>query len=279
MRVAELIEAHRDDLTPAERRVAEVVLTDPEAVAFGTVAGLGERAGTSGATVVRLALRLGYDGFVALQAGVQEELTRRLRATERIREPSPPDVVGQTLATELANLQTTLQQINARDFETAVKLLSGRNSKVHVLAGAASHGIATGFANELSMLRPDVLVLWGPDAHVARQLSDVDRGDVVVAIDLRRYDRWVLATTRYTFTHGASVIAITDSRLSPLAADAAVTFVAGAEGAGPFDSHVGVLALGNALLNAVAARLRNTAAARLDQVEEAWRRAGALTDG
>ena len=63
MTVASVIDAARSALTPAERRVADVVLTSPEAVAFGTVAEVAQRAATSGATVVRLATKLGYDGF------------------------------------------------------------------------------------------------------------------------------------------------------------------------------------------------------------------------
>jgi DNA-binding MurR/RpiR family transcriptional regulator len=42
-------------LTPAERRVAEVVLERPQLVAFGTVAELAEAAGSGAATVVRQA--------------------------------------------------------------------------------------------------------------------------------------------------------------------------------------------------------------------------------
>jgi DNA-binding MurR/RpiR family transcriptional regulator len=57
-----------------------------------------------------------------------------------------------------------------------------------------------------------------------------------------------------------------------------VAFVLAAEGAGPFDSHVGTLALANALVTGVAARLRRSATDRLDRVEAAWQRAGTLTD-
>src|SRR3954452_6221251 len=67
MAVRDRLEERRDSLTPSERRVAEVVLQTPEAVAFGTVAAVAKRARAGGATVVRLAERLGYDGFSGLQ--------------------------------------------------------------------------------------------------------------------------------------------------------------------------------------------------------------------
>ena len=65
-------------LTPAERRVAEVVLDRPQLVAFGTVAELAEAASSGAATVVRLASKLGFDGFTGLQHSVQHALARQL---------------------------------------------------------------------------------------------------------------------------------------------------------------------------------------------------------
>jgi DNA-binding MurR/RpiR family transcriptional regulator len=111
---------------------------------------------------------------------------------------------------------------------------------------------------------------------VARTLAHLAPGDVLVAVDLRRYESWVLDVVALATARGAIVIAITDTVLSPLAQAADATFTVAAEGAGPFDSHVGTLALANALTSAVAHRLRRPAAARLDQVEQAWEATGAL---
>jgi DNA-binding MurR/RpiR family transcriptional regulator len=286
MIVSAQIDAHLRDLTPAERRVAAVVADDPEAVAFGTVADVARRAGASGATVVRLAAKLGFDGFVDLQAAVQEEMTRRLRpASERIRRPAAGDVLGTALATEMANVATTLEGVDRQAFDEAVALLSGPlaggrrgSGQVLLLSGDASSGVASLFADELSMLRPGVVLVGGSEVRVARMLADVGPSDVVVVVDLARYDRAVLDAAGRAAGQGSAVVALTDSALSPLASVAAVSFSASVTGAGPFDSHVGLLALANALLAGVAARLRRSATDRLDRVEAAWRTAAALTD-
>ncbi|MGB8862403.1 MAG: hypothetical protein WCC60_24320, partial [Ilumatobacteraceae bacterium] len=98
MEVAERIGQANTSLTPAERRVAEVVLEQPQLVAFGTVAELAEASGSGAATVVRLASKLGYDGFTGLQASVQHALAGQLRpAAERIREPAATDAIGRHL--------------------------------------------------------------------------------------------------------------------------------------------------------------------------------------
>src|SRR4051812_9334948 len=109
MPVADLITERLDAFTATERRLAEVVLEDAPAVAFGTVAALAQAAGTSGASVVRFANRLGFDGFIDLQATVRQELAGRLRpAVERIREPLDDDLLDRALALELRNVTTSV---------------------------------------------------------------------------------------------------------------------------------------------------------------------------
>ena len=257
-----------------------MVADDPEAVAFGTVADVARRAGASGATVVRLATKLGFDGFVELQASVREELARRLRpASERIRRPAAGDVLGAALAVEMSNVAATLEAVDRTAFDRAVRSLSTRSrERIFVLSGDASSAIAALFAAELSMLRTGVEPVDGSEVRVARLLADAGPSDVVVVIDLARYDRAVLDAAGRATERGAALIALTDSALSPLASGASASFTASVTGAGPFDSHVGLLALANALLAGVAARLRRSATDRLDQVEAAWRAADALTD-
>jgi DNA-binding MurR/RpiR family transcriptional regulator len=272
------IESHAADLPPAERRVAEVVVADPAVAAFATVAELGQRAGTSGATVVRLADRLGYTGWVGLQAAARAGLDQRLRpATERIREAAGGDVLTQTAEREAENVRRTLASVDRAAFDTAIGHLADPKRSIHVLAGDAEGGIGTFLADALDLLRPLVRRVAGSPTAVARQLAHVQRGDVLVAVDLRRYERWVLDAAALAADGGAIVIAITDSVLSPLARQASVGFVVTAEGAGPFDSHVGTLALVNALVSGVARTRRRPAATRLDKVESAWRATNALT--
>ena len=290
--VADHIEERRAQLSPAERRVAEVVLRDPECVAFGTVARVAERAGTSGASVVRLSTRLGYPGYSGLQAAVQRAIGQQLRpAVERIRDmhPASParaaamagggrDVLSRTLRAELDNVDRTLSAVGEEAFERAVALLADRGRPVRVVAGDAEAGVGAMLASTLALVREDVVEVGGSDVAVARQLAGTGPETVVVAIDLRRYERWVVEHVTRAVGEGATLVAVTDGPLSPLAALASVSFVVAAEGAGPFDSHVGTLALANALVTGVAGRLRRSATRRLDAVEAAWRGAGALVE-
>ena len=128
------------------------------------------------------------------------------------------------------------------------------------------------------MVRRNVETVLGSPVGVARQLADLEPGDVVLVLDLPRYDRSVLEAAKLASSHSAEVVALTDGPLSPLAGVATRSFSVAAEGAGPFDSYVGALALLNLLAAAVADALRDSATDRLDRIEAAWREADALTD-
>lgn len=267
-------------LTPAERSVVDAVLAEPMLVAFGTVADLARRSGTSGPTVVRVARKLGYDGFRRLQAAVQAEVGSGLApAVERIRRAPgrAGDALGPAAAVELANVDTTLANADPHAYVTAVRLLADRRRAVLVVAGDAERGVALTFTDQLGQLRDGVTLVEGAPTRVAALVA-VRTGEpmTAVVVDVRRYDAWVLDIVRRLRDAGADVIAVTDSALSPLTEGASAWFAVRAEGPGPFDSHVGTLALLHALVAGAATRLRGTATARLERIEAAWQDTGAL---
>lgn len=251
--------------------MAEVVLERPQLVAFGTVAELAAAAEAGAATVVRLASKLGFDGFTALQASVQHDLANQLRpAAERIREPVGTDLVGRHLQLEQANVQTTLRSIDPELLDDVVRHLADPAARVFVLAGDNSRGVAQQLVLDLGALRDDVMVLDGNDIAVRRQIALLRPTDVLVTVDFRRYERWLVEAAAQAADAGVWSVAVTDSLLSPLSAIARRTFVIAAAGAGPFDSHVGTLSVFNLLVTGVADQLRAVATERLDRLEAVW---------
>lgn len=279
MNVTERIRAASARLSPAERRVADVVASDPEAVAFGTVASIAARAGTSGPTVLRLATRLGFAGFVELKAAVRDGLSERLRpAVERIRGVPSAPVLARALEVELANVRRTLEAVDARAFAATVALLADPRRQVFVLPSEQCRPAGTSFAVDLGLLRDGVRLVGGSEFRVVSQLARVRRGDAVLAVDLQRHERWIVEAARRAGAAGARRIVVADGPLSALADGAQHVFTVAADAAGPFDSGVGILALLNALVAGVAGALRPHAARRIERLEATWTGSGALLE-
>ena len=268
---------HADRLTSTERKIAEVLAGEPQTIAFGTVAQVAQKAGTSGPSVVRLAVKLGYEGFVGLQSDVQSELASQLGpARDRIRQRPPTDLMARAQEAEQDNVLATMHAIGTETLDAAAARLADRRHRVWVLAGEVTGPVGAVLASQLGQLRDGVTQTGGSEVAVSRSLAGLELGDVLVAIDIRRYERSVVSMTRWARERGAGVIALTDSPLSPLVAGADQTFFMSARGVGPFDSLTGGIALANVIATAVAARLRQSAPARLDAIEAAWSASGAL---
>ncbi|MGH9114578.1 MAG: MurR/RpiR family transcriptional regulator [Acidimicrobiales bacterium] len=277
MAVLERIMEHAGRLTFTERKIAEVLAEEPQTIAFGTVAQVAKRAGTSGPSVVRLAVKLGYDGFVGLQAEVQSELARQLGpARDRIRQRPPTDLLARAHSAEQDNVVATLDGISPAALERCVDRLADRRRQVWVLAGAVTSPVGVVLAGHLGQLREGVTLVEGSEVAVSRSLAGLEADDTLVAIDIRRYERSLVALVMWAAGRGAAIVAITDSPLSPLVAGAAESFFISAQGVGPFDSMTGGLALANVLVSGAAARLRQSAPGRLDAIEAAWAAANAL---
>jgi DNA-binding MurR/RpiR family transcriptional regulator len=277
--VAERIRVHSTSLTTAERRVAEAILHSPQSVGFGTVADLADSAKVGAASVVRLAAKLGFDGYSDLQASIQDDLMRQLRpAVERIDETLGDGPRSAHAAVELANVRATIEAADPRSIEQLTARLADLSRPVVMLSGEASAGVAAQFADQLQQLRDTVSIVSGSDVAVRRAIAVLPHDATAIVIDLRRYERWLLDAHASLRERGVWSAAFTDSILSPLAAQADVTFMVSAHSVGPFDSHVGTLALLNLIGAEVAGALRTSARNRLAAVEEAWSRHGSLTE-
>src|SRR5262249_35665335 len=197
-------------------------------------------------------------------------------ARDRIRQRPPTDLLTRVQAAEQDNIVRTLHGISASALNRSIARLADRHRRVWVLSAEMTAPIGVVLAGQLGQLRDGVTRLEGSEVAVSRSLAGLEPRDTLVAIDIRRYERSLVALSRAAGDRGAAIVAMTDSPLSPLVAGADETFFISAQGVGPFDSVTGGVALANLLCAGVAARLRQSAPARLDAIESAWSSIGAL---
>lgn len=267
-----------EDLTATDRRITRVLLDDPGSIAFGTAASFAQLVGVGVGSVHRLAVQLGYRGFSDLQAQVRREISQRLRpAAEKIRTKTTGDVIDLALQTETDNIFQTLTNIDRTTLSLAVKLLANVQSKILIVSGNSSSGVALHLSDELHQLRRGITLLSGNPVHLSAQIAVAAAGDVLVVIDFHRYDRWLVDCVKHAIDRGLVVISIADSVLAPFAKSATCHFTVSARSDTPFDSHVGTLALCAVLVGSVATSLRRDASHRLDAIERDWKSGSHLT--
>ncbi len=262
-------------LSPALRRVAELLLVDPEAVAHGTVASVASTAGTSPPTVVRLAVALGYDGFGALRDAARAELGMRL-ATDavRARASRPDDPAAALRAAEHANVDRTLDGLDPDAVAVAVDLLDRDGSRTWVLPSAQTVGVAMRLVDQLAIIGRRAVLLDGSEMRSISMLAALDPGDVVLTMDVPRHEHALVRVQRAATDRGARPIVLTGPPGTGLVTDGGVVLPFTTASVGPFDSLVGLTVLVGLLVDALVDRRRDVVAARLGALERAWTTAG-----
>ena len=271
--VAEQLRRRMNELTPRERRAARALLADYPRAGLGTSAGLAAAAEVSAPTVVRFARSLGFGGFAELQATLMAELTDRgAGPTARSAVPATGTGDGHWLsdgAEEVTeDLRRSLEAIPPSEVDAAVTLLADPGRRITCIGGRYSNLVAQYLAFHLQQLRPGVgyhtdLHPFGPAYTI-----DVDRRDVYVLFDTRRYQRTTVDLARRAKKRGAALIVITDPWLSPAAGVADVVLPTSVSSRSPFDSLAAAFVLTELLVGALVDKLGEAGATRLREWDE-----------
>lgn len=281
-RVGELVRHRLETLSPAERRLARVLLASYPIAGLESVARFAERAGVSPPTVTRFITKLGFRGYPEFQERLRHEVQARLSSPlARFHDDAQDSAAGSTLRESLDaaihSLQSTQEVLSDRDLAEAVELLADVRRRVMILGGRVSAPLARYLAGQLHLIRPGIGLVDAERSAPAQQLVDMRKTDVLVVFDYRRYQPDTIESARVAAARGCHVILFTDPWLSPASAVARQVLVTSVETTGPFDSLVGPIAVVEALIAAVLRRLGPRAEARMQNLERL--RAGDVLGG
>ncbi|MFE8935935.1 MurR/RpiR family transcriptional regulator [Streptomyces sp. NPDC007872] len=290
--LADEIRSRLGELSPAERKVARVLLAGYPAAIFETVATIAERASVSAPTVLRCASRLGYRGFPDLQAALRAELDARHASPITLYESAGPakaqepsdgqrgeddePVAGNSLALVQQALSRTFSEVSPHEFGLAVKLLSDPRRRIHLTGGRFTHLLAEYLGLHLMQFRDQVAFVPERDVERAAFLTQLARRDVTVIFDYRRYESDKAVIAELARERGGKVIVFTDPWLSPSASHADVVLTSQVNSASPYDSLTPTLALIESVVASTLGELGAEAHQRMKDAEAVARRTGLL---
>jgi len=271
-RVAELVRSRLNGLSPAERKLARVLLASYPIAGLESVARFAERAKVSPPTVTRFITKLGFSGYPEFQETLRHEVQARLSSPlTRYRDDQPErgtdSVLSDALDVAGENLKATLDVLSHRDVNEAVEIIGDVRRRVMVLGGRVSAPLARYLAAQLHLLRPGIGLVDSERSSPAQQLIDMRRNDVLIVFDYRRYQSDTIESARVASAQGCNVILFTDPWLSPASAFARQVIVTSVDMVGPFDSLVGAMAVVEGVVAAVLGRLGPRAQSRMQSLE------------
>lgn len=265
-------------LSPAEQRVARLVVADPADAARRTITDLATAAETSEATVIRFCRSVGMEGYPQLRIRLAAEAARRVEPPDArvVGGDIPPGAdLGQIIATIAFNdaraVEETAEQLDPAVCEQIVEAICGAG-RIDIYGAGASGFVASDFQQKLH--RIGRTAFYFPDVHTAlTSAALLGRGDVAVGISHSGTTSDVIEVLEQARTRGATTVTITNFPRSPITevADHVLTTAARETTyrSGAMASRLAQLTVIDCLFVGVAARHRTRAKRALEVTAEA----------
>lgn len=272
--ILKIIDENMDDFSKGQRQIARYVSQHYDKAAFMTAASLGSEVSVSESTVVRFVIELGFEGYPEFQKSLQELIRTKLTSFQRIEVTNhrigDGDLLEKVLLSDMEKIKRTLDGIDRDAFDGAVKKIA--NARNIYIIGVRSSSSLAGFLNyNLRMIFDNVkFIQTTSGSEMFEQIMSIGEGDVMVAISFPRYSQRIIHAVEFAQKAGADVIALTDSKDSPIAEQAHYPLVAQSDMASFVDSLVAPLSIINAMVVALAREKQDAVTERLRRLEVIW---------
>jgi DNA-binding MurR/RpiR family transcriptional regulator len=265
-------------LTRAHRKIADYVQTHPLQVATLPIDELATTLDISVATANRFARAIGFPGYPQFRAALVLGFENTLAPVEKLRDKlerpaTTVDIFKSSLANIQRNIELTQQGLDARLCEQTVDAIVAAK-KIRIIGYGASSWLGGLLQRGLDAHCNDVLLLSsveGPSL-AGRMVSRLQPTDLLIVISFPRYSADAVFLAQSAQEAGVPVLALTDRVTSPLAPFSTMALYAHTESPYFSNCEASVLALIEALRNAVAHRAQEPvkAAAQLAESVLPW---------
>lgn len=268
------IDMNGKKLSKGHKKLAQYITENYDKAAFMTASKLGEKVGVSESTVVRFATEMGFKGYPELQKELQQMIKSKLTAVQRMEVSSnligTQDAIKKVLTGDIELIRDTLDSVSQEEFSKAVATINNAR-RIYILGVRSSAALASFLYFYFNPVFENVvLVDTGSASEMFEQMFRINENDVCVAISFPRYSKQTINALRFINDRGTKIIALTDSKDSPIAEFADTLLVAKSDMVSVVDSLVAPLSLINALIVAVTFSRRDEVYSNFNRLESIW---------
>ena len=277
MTIADRLHEKSGELTRAERQLTDTILKNYPASGLGTITTIAETADVSTPTVARLIRKLGLSGFPEFQAKLRLELNEKISGPIAKRQSwvdDAPDehILNRFTEAVIENISESLGGIDIAKFDETCALLSDPKRSVFVVGGRITRTLADYFFLHMQVIRRGVTHISSSSNAWPHYLLDINKGDVVVIFDMRRYENGTLRLAEMAKQKGAELVLFTDQWQSPINAHADHIFCSRIAVPSAWDSNVTCLLLAEIVIAQVQEHHWDDTKERMEDLENMFDR-------
>lgn len=270
--------------SPQIRTAARYVIDNPSEVAVDSMRRVAGSAGVHPNTLIRLARAAGYSGYQEFRQPFREAAIRTAPTfTDRVRWLQSINVGGRhgellarMAGAVLDNTQQMFDELDTVQVKAAADAMIGAR-QLNVLGVGVAQSLAENFCYVASMIGARATPIPRHGCLPIDDVSLMGSSDVLMAMTFAPYRVETVEATSLAAARGATVIAVSDSRTSPICEGAQQAFVVPTDTPQYFSSMAAATALLETLLAFMAADSSVDAAAALEEFHGCRRQAGIYT--
>jgi len=275
--IADKLQQSVAQLTRAERQLAGSILDNYPVSGLGSITEVAKNAEVSTPTVVRMVRKLGFEGFPQFQAELRRELEAKITTPISKHERwagNAPDkhILNSFTGAVIENIHQTLSQIDHKDFDAACDLLSDPEKSIFVVGGRISSALSDYFFMHLQMIRKGVSNVETRSNSWPHFVLDMQSDDVLVIVDIRRYENSTIKLAELAKERGVKVILFTDQWRSPVSKLADLCFSSRISVPSAWDSSVVTMLLMETMVAEIQKKTWGETKGRVEELEDLFNR-------
>lgn len=248
------------------KAIAHHVETHRNHLGLQGVQALAEQCGVQPSAVVRFAKHFGFSGFSEMQRlfrdGLEQQIAPGSAYSQRLRSViesgssalRPGQILDEFVNGGIAGMQQLRQALDQQAFERAVGLLAQTHA-IWIAGSRRAFPVAVYLDYALQHTDKRVGLFSALGSMQSGQTRSVREGDVLIAVSFAPYAEETIQVVEQALQRGARLIAITDSRMSPIAGDAEALLLVQDNATFGFRALTTTMALAQSLFVALAYQL------------------------
>lgn len=238
-----------EEMPPRLKQIAKYVIDNPGDFGMDPIRITASKIGVSPNSLVRLAERLGFDGFEALRTPFRKALVTQSEERlgddwmSRLEQENELAKAQAKFARNEANIISRSLRLMSQDkIKSALEILTG-SDRCYVTATRASYALAYYFHYVGRMALPDLQLIPRHMGSAMDDLMHVGAQDALVAITFAPYSADTIQSMRFAKERGAKLILISDSEVIAPRVDPDVTFPVATQSQHHFGCYGGAMAV------------------------------------
>lgn len=256
-------------LSPAEKRLADVLLQYQMDLPSYTAGELAGKAQVSKATAARLIRSLGYATYPDAKRQIRKDQhwgSPRAGLADPDRAPSGNVSLSSTVQMDLDNIRTTAEGLSEKTLsEISTAIVAAR--RVWIMGLRSGYGLAHQAAHYLTLMKSDVQVLPAGGASYSHEIASIAKGDVLLVIAFRRRPRLLPTIIKEARDAGAITVLITDLSAAASAKASNHVLRCRCQSPSPFNSFVAAVTIINYLAWSVATAMGEESLKRFEKID------------